>query len=218
MIIYHGSNKIIPNPQYGLGKIHNDYGQGFYCTESIELAKEWACDRMRDGYANAYDLDMKGLKVLDLNHENYTVLHWLSVLVQNRTFNGNNDMEIMAKEFLIKNYDVDVDSYDVIKGYRADDSYFRFAEDFLNNTISIQKLEEAMHLGKLGEQIVLKSYKAFDKIRFLKEKSEYADSSIYYTKKQNRDKQARNRYKEIKTDILSGTFIRDIMKRGRGQE
>lgn len=170
---------------------------------------------MRDGYANAYDLDMKGLKLLDLNHENYTVLHWLSVLVQNRTFNGNNDMEIMAKEFLIKNYDVDVDNYDVIKGYRADDSYFRFAENFLNNTISIQKLEGAMHLGKLGEQIVLKSHKAFDRIRFIKEKSEYADSSIYYTKKQNRDKQARIRYKEIKTDILSGTFIRDIMKHGR---
>ena len=212
MIIYHGSNKIIENPKFGLGKIHNDYGQGFYCTESIELAKEWACDRMRDGYANAYDLDMKDLKVLDLNHENYTVLHWLAVLVQNRTFNGNNDMEIMAKEFLINNYNVDINSYDVIKGYRADDSYFRFAEDFLNNTISIQKLEEAMHLGKLGEQIVLKSQKAFERIRFLKEKSEYADSSIYYAKKQSRDKQARTRYKEIKTYILSGTFIRDIMK------
>lgn len=212
MIIYHGSNKIIENPRYGLGKIHNDYGQGFYCTESIELAKEWACDRMRDGYANAYDLDMKGLKVLDLNSEKYNVLHWLAVLVQNRTFNGNNDMEILAKEFLIKNYHVNLDSYDVIKGYRADDSYFRFAEDFLNNTISVQKLEEAMHLGKLGEQIVLKSQKAFDSIRFLKEKSEYADSSIYYTKKQSRDKQARMRYQKIKTDILSGTFIRDIMK------
>ncbi len=212
MIIYHGNNKIIKNPKSGLGKMHNDYGQGFYCTESIELAKEWACDRMRDGYANAYDLDMKDLKVLNLNDENYTVLHWLSVLVQNRTFNGNNDMEIMAKEFLIKNYNVDIDSYDIIKGYRADDSYFRFAEDFLNNTISIQKLEEAMHLGKLGEQIVLKSQKAFERIRFLKERSEYADSSIYYARKRNRDEQARAHYKEIKTDILSGTFIRDIMK------
>ena len=73
-------------------------------------------------------------------------------------------MEVMAKEFLIKNYHIDVGNYDVIKGYRADDSYFRFAEDFLNNTISIQKLEEAMYLGKLGEQIVLKSPRAFERI------------------------------------------------------
>lgn len=212
MIIYHGSNKIITKPGYGLGKIHNDYGQGFYCTESIELAKEWACDQMKDGYANAYQLDMRGLKVLNLNDEQYTVLHWLAVLVQNRTFNGNNDMEILAKEFLIQNYHVDINSYDVIRGYRADDSYFRFAEDFLNNTISIQKLEEAMQLGKLGEQIVLKSQKAFHNVRFLKEKLQYADSSVYYAKKWKRDEQARAGYKKIKTDILQGTFIKDIMK------
>ena len=86
MIIYHGSSKIIANPKLGSGKIHNDYGQGFYCTESIELAKEWACDQMRDGYANAYELNLKDLKVLNLNDKKYTVLHWLAVLVQNRTF------------------------------------------------------------------------------------------------------------------------------------
>lgn len=212
MLIYHGSNKIIEKPAFGLGKIHNDYGQGFYCTESIELAKEWACDRMRDGYANAYEIDIRDLNILNLNDGNYTVLHWLSVLVQNRTFNGNTDMEVMAKEFLIKNYHIDVGNYDVIKGYRADDSYFRFAEDFLNNTISIQKLEEAMYLGKLGEQIVLKSPRAFERIHYVKEKSAYADSSIYYTKKHHRDKNARARYRQIKADVLSGTFIRDIMK------
>ncbi len=75
-----------------------------------------------------------------------------------------------------------------------------------------------MHLGKLGEQIVLKSQKAFERIQFLKEKSEYADRSIYYAKKQSRDKQARTHYKKIKTDILSGTFIRDIMKDNLGSE
>ena len=50
------------------------------------------------------------------------------------------------------------------------------------------------------------------------EKSEYADRSIYYAKKQSRDKQARTHYKKIKTDILSGTFIRDIMKDNLGSE
>lgn len=147
-----------------------------------------------------------------MDKEKYIMTMDRDFTVQNRTFNGNNNMEIMAKEFLIQNYNVNFDSYDVIKGYRADDSYFRFVEDFLNNTISIQKLEEEMHVGKLGEQIVLKSQKAFDRVQFLKERSEYADSSIYYTKKQSRDKSARIRYQEIKTDILAGTFIRDIMK------
>ena len=43
LIIYHGSQQIVETPKFGIGKKYNDYGQGFYCTESIELAKEWAC-------------------------------------------------------------------------------------------------------------------------------------------------------------------------------
>ena len=31
-------------------------------------------------------------------------------------------------------------NYDVIIGYRADDSYFAFAQDFLNNAISLNTL------------------------------------------------------------------------------
>lgn len=212
MLIYHGSKKIIKKPQLGLGKVHNDYGQGFYCTKDLELAKEWACDYMLDGYANAYEVNTKNLKIFDLTEEKYSVLHWLTILIQNRTFNNNNSMERLAKEFLINHYSIDINKYDIIKGYRADDSYFRFAEDFLNNSISLEKLEEAMKLGKLGEQIVLKSEKAFDSIRFVEGKTEYADSSIYYAKRKKRDENARKKYKVIKQDLLSGCFIRDIIK------
>ena len=48
--IYHGSQQIVEVPKYGVGKTYNDYGQGFYCTENIELAKEWACPVKNDGY------------------------------------------------------------------------------------------------------------------------------------------------------------------------
>ncbi len=52
--IYHGSDHIIEQPQFGAGKPYNDYGRGFYCTEHVELAKEWACSADSDGYANHY--------------------------------------------------------------------------------------------------------------------------------------------------------------------
>lgn len=39
--IYHGSNKIIEKPLFGFGKTYNDYGLGFYCTEVLDMAKEW---------------------------------------------------------------------------------------------------------------------------------------------------------------------------------
>lgn len=45
MILYHGSDKQITVPTFGAENPRNDYGLGFYCTESIDLAKEWACQK-----------------------------------------------------------------------------------------------------------------------------------------------------------------------------
>ena len=84
MILYHGSETILKQPMFGKGKKYNDYGSGFYCTESLELAKEWACTENMDGYANEYEFDMEGLNVLDLTSKEYTVLHWLALLLQHR--------------------------------------------------------------------------------------------------------------------------------------
>lgn len=42
LTIYHGSKQIVEVPTLGLGRKNNDFGLGFYCTESNDLAKEWA--------------------------------------------------------------------------------------------------------------------------------------------------------------------------------
>lgn len=73
MILYHGSKYIVEQPQYGKGKKNNDYGIGFYCTASMELAKEWACDDTYDGYANIYEIDEANLNILRLNNKDYLV-------------------------------------------------------------------------------------------------------------------------------------------------
>ena len=52
LTIYHGSSEIIKTPEYRKGTVYDDYGQGFYCTEHIELAKEWACTENTDGFVN----------------------------------------------------------------------------------------------------------------------------------------------------------------------
>ena len=90
MKIFHGSENRIEKPEYGKGKPYNDYGLGFYCTEDIEMAKEWSCGEDHDGFANEYTLDITGLKVLNLNAPEYTILHWLAVLLKNRTFRLTN--------------------------------------------------------------------------------------------------------------------------------
>ena len=82
MIIYHGSNIIVKKPLHGYGKTTNDYGQGFYCTENAELAKEWASINKEGGFINSYNLDMDGLSMLVLDETN--VIEWISILVQHR--------------------------------------------------------------------------------------------------------------------------------------
>lgn len=38
----------------------------------------------RDGCANRYSLDLRGLNVLDLSQKGFTTLHWITLLLQNR--------------------------------------------------------------------------------------------------------------------------------------
>ena len=190
-IIYHGSDHIIKIPEFHGGKPHNDYGYGFYCTEIGDLSKEWAVSEEHDGYANCYELDMDGLRILNLNHE-YSILTWLSILIQNRTLNLDTPLAAEVSRYLRDNFSVDTTMYDLIIGYRADDSYFSFAQDFLSGAISYQQLRKAMYLGELGEQIVLVSRRSFSAIRYIG--SEKAFRSEWLVKKTERDRQARAAY------------------------
>lgn len=215
MIIYHGSKDIIEKPEFGKGNQKNDYGLGFYCTESVELAKEWACSNNEtNGYANQYEIDLSDYKVLDLREEKYSILNWMALLLKFRTFDVNTPISAQAKEYILENFYVDVEEYDVIIGYRADDSYFSFAKDFINNTISVEQLAEAMRLGELGIQIVLKSKKAFDTVKY--KSYELAECKEYYVKRVSRDKNARETYLSgYRQNLASdGLFVMDIIRKG----
>ena len=193
--LYHGSCNIIEKPVFGRGKQYNDYGLGFYCTDSLEMAKEWGVSRDKNGYANCYDLDCEGLRILDLNAPQYCILHWLAVLLESREFDVPSALALEAKEYILKHFSVDCKDYDAIIGYRADDSYFSFAQDFINGTISYRQLNNAMHLGKLGQQFVLKSEKAFDRIQFVG--FEVAEHEKWFARQQSRDQKARRQYFDV---------------------
>ena len=138
--IYHGSEKIITKPELNKGNINNDFGRGFYCTEHIELAKEWACKQNRDGFANAYMFDFSGLKICNLNSEDYNILNWLALLTKNRSYWQKKSIAEEAKKYLQDNYLIDISVFDVIIGYRADDSYFSYMNSFLENNLSVEAL------------------------------------------------------------------------------
>lgn len=210
--IYHGSEKIVEQPIFGEGKKNNDFGLGFYCTLSEELAKEWAVSSLRDGFANRYTLDSEYLNILNLNSPEYTILNWIAVLVEHRLFSIKTPVARRAKRYLIENFSINVNAYDLIIGYRADDSYFDYAESFLNNGISVEQLARAMQLGKLGEQIVLKSKFAFSNLKY--EGFDIAEKNQYYVFRKARDDEANQLYFEILEEESDGLYIQDIIRGG----
>ena len=218
--IYHGSDHIIEKPAFGEGKPYNDYGRGFYCTEHVELAKEWACSADSDGYANHYQLDRSGLSVLNLNTPDYSILNWLAILLENRKFNVAGRLPQRANAYLLENFKIDYKKYDIIIGYRANDSYFSYAGDFVNGSLSLRDLSEAMRLGKLGEQVVLKSKKAFESLNFVE--AIKSPRQEYFAKYKFRDEEARAKYRQItskpiaESEIYVLDIIRNNWKNGQG--
>ena len=212
LTVYHGSKQIVEVPTFGLGRKNNDFGLGFYCTESSDLAKEWAVSSLSDGFANRYILDTEYLNILNLNRPDYTILNWIAILVQHRLFSIKTPVARRAKQYLVEHFGINVNAYDLITGYRADDSYFDYAEAFLNNAITVEQLSSAMQLGKLGEQIVIKSKFAFSKIKY--EGFETAEKDLYYVLRKARDDEANQTYLDILEEETDGLYIQDIIRGG----
>lgn len=210
--IYHGSDKIIEEPIFGEGKKNNDFGLGFYCTKDINLAKEWAITSLKDGYANCYTIDFSNMNILNLNNGNYTILNWIAILLEHRLFSIKTPIAKKARQYLIDYYGVNVNAYDVVIGYRADDSYFDYAIAFVNNSITVNQLAKAMMLGELGEQIVIKSKYAFSKLIF--EGYDVANSNVYYVKRKERNDKANMNYYKMLEKEDCGLYIQDIIKGG----
>lgn len=209
LTLYHGSKYIVEKPQNKKGNPHNDYGPGFYCTKERELAMEWAVSRNNDGYANKYSIDTTDLKIYEFDKDN--VLEWLAILINNRTFDISFPITQQAKDFLTAHYLKDYSQYDILVGFRADDSYFDFAQDFLSNNISLRQLSRALQLGYLGKQYCIKSKTAFDRIKF---ESYETSNSKYYERKILRERIAKDNYHNniINTIESNDIFVIDLIK------
>ena len=216
MKLFHGSSVEIPKPSLGRGKPNNDYGRGFYCTEDIEMAREWACKGNEPpAFVNIYDLSTDGLSVLDLSNPGYTVLNWMAVLLANRTFDLDTEIAMEVRDYLLSNFMPPVEDYDVVVGYRADDSYFNYAASFVNNTLSLQRLGEAMHLGRLGIQVALRTERAFSGLTYMG--AEEVLWSAYHPRYIMRDTAARGEWRDVVKcagRAADDMFAIDVIRKG----
>ncbi len=196
IILYHGSPNKVVVPQFGFGEGKHDYGKGFYLTENIELAKEWAVCRPDEmnGWVHKYELDTTNLKVLDF--QEYNVLSWLAELMKHRDASDSRRYKVLSKKFIAE-YGIDTSEYDVIKGWRANASYFYIAKEFVRDNIDIEILEELLSLGGLGIQYCIKSELAYSKLAEVEDGLISVDYSEFNEKYNERDIIARKKMREL---------------------
>lgn len=196
IILYHGSPNQQVSPRYGLGNEKHDYGKGFYLTESLELAKEWAVCRPddRNGWVHKFSLDIRDLKVLDFQEHN--ILSWLAELMKHREAADSKRYRVLSRKFIEK-YGIESENYDVIKGWRANASYFYIAREFVRDNIDVEILEELMSLGGLGIQYCIKSELAYEKLAEIKEELICVDFREFNEKYNERDVSAREKMRKL---------------------
>ena len=210
MKVYHGSKAVIDHPRpFGSSK-DNDYGPAFYLTRDKESAHEWACRNNNIGVVNEYEINVSGLKILDLSDSSqYSVLHWLAILIHYRSLDSGFVKSFVTRlKFLEEHYFIDVTQYDMVIGYRADDAYFRFPLDFIRGNLTLEQLSQSFQLGNLGIQYVLISERAFKRLKFVKvEPSEEKYINRYF----NQVREATNRFDSLSKDE-EGLRIQDIVR------
>ena len=195
IILYHGTPNKIVTPTFGLGNDKHDYGRGFYLTEDIQLAKEWAVCRPNDknGWVHKYELDASELKILDF--EKYDTLAWLAELMKHRDAADSKRYRMLSQKFIAK-YGLDTTEYDVIKGWRANASYFYIAREFVRDNVDIDILEKLLFLGGLGIQYCIKSELAFSKLYEIEDLL-LVDYNEFNERFNERDAEARNNMRDL---------------------
>jgi len=210
MKLYYGANQIVETPIFGEGNPSNDYGLGFYLTIDKEIARLWAGKNPGGGYVMEYDVALSDLCLLRLDSkEDEDILRWISVLTKHRFSRRDREDNKQALEWLERHFPLDVSAYDVVIGYRADDAYFAYSLDFVRNDLSLEKLKEAMFLGRLGLQYVLISRKAFGSIRMVGYET-VAHADDYEAFRLNMVEE----YHKVRgEDSYKNTFLRDLMRK-----
>ena len=196
VILYHGTPDKMIIPTFGLGDDKHDYGRGFYLTEDFELAREWAVCRPNDknGWVHKFDLRTDELKILDFQELN--VLSWLAELMKHRDAADSKRYRMLSAKFIDK-YGVDTSGYDVIKGWRANASYFYIAREFVRDNVDIDILEDLLSLGGPGIQYCIKSEFAYSRL-YERHDDLYSVNYAEFNDKYNRrDAEARQKMRDL---------------------
>ena len=141
-----------------------------------------------------YELDCDSLKIFD--YQEASIMAWLAELMRHRDAAESKRYKMLAAKFIDK-YGIDTSNYDVIKGWRANASYFYIAKEFVRDNIDVEILEELLSLGGLGIQYCIKSKLAYENLREIRDGLLPVVYSEFNQKYNQRDDNARKRMRDL---------------------
>ena len=103
----------------------------------------------------------------------------------------------MLSTNFIEKYGIDASGYDVIKGWRANASYFYIAKEFVRDNIDMDILEELLTLGGLGIQYCIKTKQAYAQLKEINSELSIVEYDEFNEKYNLRDAAARRKMREL---------------------
>ena len=152
IIVYHGSDRAVTQPDTEHSRLRVDFGKGFYTTPFYEQAKKW-CEKYKTQRKKAvishYEL---AVSVYDqcavLTFEAYTEA-WLDLILAYRT--GTDSTADVCNR------------YDIIEGGVANDKVFNTVELVLDGLINKKEAIKRLKYEKPNWQICFKNQLTIDR-------------------------------------------------------
>ncbi len=143
MLLYHGSNTVVENPDVSFSRTNLDFGQGFYLTTHFEQAKNWAIRKKRfeqgEPVVNVYNFELEILDEFCIKQFQTESEEWLEYVASNR------------KGLILENV------YDAVFGPVADDRVFEAVTMYIDGLWDQNTTLQALKYYKLNDQSCLKS-------------------------------------------------------------
>jgi hypothetical protein len=150
-LLYHGSMKIVSEPEIRITKFHKDFYYGFYCTIMKQQAERWATRFGRDGYVNVYEyIENENLNLLRFDE---MTEEWLDFIINCR----------LGKPH----------AYDIVEGPMANDTIFNYVQSFVDGRITRSAFWELAKFKRPTHQISFHTIAALQTIKFIGKEKVY---------------------------------------------
>ena len=156
MILYHGSDVVVDNPEIIKSNRTLDFGNGFYTTTSKEQACKWASikknrEQSENGILNLYEISDQ-----ILNKETLKVLSFTSATEEWLNFVIDNRMKLNYKH-----------DFDIVQGPVADDRVYACLNAFENRFMDVEAAIRELRTYKLADQISFHTQQVISLLKFI---------------------------------------------------